>query len=165
MTVFTFPRKLLEWKPKERNMKYLVCLILVITSSAYANGIYKWIDEDGNVHYGDAPPASVATEEVTVDVAPSVPGKPLPRLETSDPGSSTTSSESPANDEPEPEPEVSDEQAENICSQAHRNLTKLNKSRRKARVRNPDGTTRQMNNEERKASREQANQNVKDYCK
>jgi hypothetical protein len=144
-------------------MKYLVCLVLMITSAAYANGIYKWIDEDGNVHYGDAPPDSVATEEVTVDVAPSVPGKALPRLEISDPVSSTTSSDSPEKDEPEPE--ISEEQAKEICEQAHRDLSKLNRSRNKARVRKPDGTSRQMTTEERKASRAKANQNVKDFCK
>jgi hypothetical protein len=165
MTVFTFARKLLELKAKEENMRYLVCLFILISSSAYADGIYKWIDEYGKTHYGDSPPASVIAEEVTVDAAPSNPGKPLPRLEISDPVSSATSSDSPEKDEPEPEPEITEEQAKEMCRQAHRNLTNLNRSRNKARVKNPDGTSRQMNNEERKASREQANQHVKDYCK
>ncbi len=163
MTVFTFPRKLLELKPKERNMKYLVCLFILISSSTYAQGIYKWTDEYGKIHYGDSPPASVIAEEVTVDAAPTNPGRALPRLEISDPVSNTTSSDSPEKDEPEPE--ISEEQAKENCKQAHRNLTNLNRSRNKARVRNPDGTSRQMNNEERKASREQANQYVKEFCK
>jgi len=163
MTVFTFARKLLELKAKEENMRYLVCLFILISPLAYADGIYKWIDEHGKLQYGDSPPDSVIAEEVTVDAEPSNPGKPLPRLEISDPVSSTTSSDSP--EKGEPEPEITEEQAKENCKQAHRNLTDLNRSRNKARVRNPDGTSRQMNNEERKASREQANQNVKDFCK
>ncbi len=163
MTDFTFPRKLLELKSKEKNMKYLVCLFILISSSTYAQGIYKWTDEYGKIHYGDSPPASVTPQEVTVDKAPSNPGKALPRLKIDDSESSATSSDSPVS--AESEPEVSDEQAKDICRQAHRDLSKLNRSRNKARVRKPDGTSRQMTTEERKASRAKANQNIKDYCK
>ncbi len=144
-------------------MKYLVCLFILISSSVYAQGIYKWTDEYGRIHYGDSPPASVTPQEVTVDKAPSSPGEPLPSLKIDDSGSSATSSDSPVS--AKSEPEMSDEQAQDICNQAHRDLTKLNQSRNKARVKKPDGTTRQMTNEERKASREQANRNVKDFCK
>jgi hypothetical protein len=73
-------------KAEEKNMKYLVCLFILISSSAYADDIYKWVDEDGNTLYGDVPPPSVHTEELTVDVAPSDPGRPLPRLGIGDSG-------------------------------------------------------------------------------
>ena len=149
-------------------MKYLVCLLILISSSAYADKIYKWVDGDGNTHYGDVPPPSVHTEELRVDVVPSDPGKALPRLETSDPessatDSSTTGSASP--DSTEPDPEMSDDQAESICKQAHREIKYLNNAKHRSRVRNPDGTTRHINTEERKARREQAKQDIKDYCK
>ena len=144
-------------------MKYLVCLFILVSSSAYAQGIYKWTDEYVKIHYWDSPPASVTQQEVTIDKAPSNSGKALPRLKIDDSGSSATSSDSPVS--AKPEPEMSEEQAQDICNQAHRDLSKLNRSRNKARIRNPDGTSRQMNNEERKASREQANRNIKDYCK
>jgi len=42
----------------------LACAIAALTlaASAMANEIYKWTDEDGNVHYGDRP-SGAATEE------------------------------------------------------------------------------------------------------
>ena len=144
-------------------MKYLVCLLILISSSAYADGIYKWVDEDGDTHYGDVPPPSVHTEELRVDVVPGNPGKALPRLETSDPGSSTTSSSSP--DSPEPDPEMTDEQAKAICKQAHLEIKVLNNSKRRSKVRNPDGSHRRMTTEERKANRIRSEQDIKDFCK
>lgn len=40
----------------------LICCCLPVTVQAE---IFKWVDERGNVHYGDAPPASAATETIT----------------------------------------------------------------------------------------------------
>jgi hypothetical protein len=160
--------KLLELKAKGENMKFLVCLLILISSSVYADSIYKWVDGDGNTLYGDVPPPSVHTEEIRVDVAPSDPGRALPRLETSDPGSSTPESGTPDSSSPEsaqPDPEMSDDQAEAICKQAHQEIKYLNKARHRSKVRNPDGTSRHINTEERKARREQSKQDIEDYCK
>jgi len=63
-------------------MRYLIFLILVVSTSLHAGTIQKWVDENGNVHYGDAPPVSTKTENISVQSAPSNPGKALPRLST-----------------------------------------------------------------------------------
>jgi hypothetical protein len=149
-------------------MKYLVCLFILISSSVYAGSIYTWVDEEGETHYGDAPPVSVTTEEVSVDVAPSNPGKPLPRLETSDPESSTPESsttDSSSPDSAQPDSEMSDDQARVICEQAHQEIKYLNNAKHRSRVRNPDGTSRHITTEERKARREQAKQDIEEFCK
>lgn len=39
----------------------LLCLLLAVSPIAAAD-IYRWVDEDGNVHYGDAPKASSNAE-------------------------------------------------------------------------------------------------------
>ena len=147
-------------------MKYLACLFMLISSSAYADNIYKWVDQDSITHYGDVPPASVTTEEIRVDVAPSDPGRALPRLETSDPGSSNTDSDSPgsAKSESESEPEISDDQAKALCKRARQEIKYLNEAKHRARARNPDGTSRHLTTEERKARREQAKQDIEDFC-
>ena len=160
--------KLLELKAKGENMKYLVCLLILISSSAYAGSIQKWVDDEGNTHYGDIPPTSVHTQEIRVDEAPGNPGKALPRLETSNPessatDSSTTSSNSP--DSAQPDPEMTDDQAKAICEQAHFEIKVLNNSKRRSRVRNSDGTSRRMTTEERKTHRNQSEQDIKDFCK
>ncbi len=167
MTVFAHAPKLLEFKAKEKNMKYLVCLLILISSSAHAGSIQKWVDDEGNTHYGDVPPPSVHTQEIRVDTVPGDPGKALPRLETSDPGSSTAESSTTSSNSPDgaqPDPEMTDDQAKAICEEAHREIKVLNNSKRRSRVRNSDGTSRHLAGEERKAYRDQANQDIKEFC-
>jgi len=154
-------------------MKYLVCLFILISSSVYAGSIYTWVDEEGETHYGDAPPVSTTSEEVRVDVAPSNPGEPLPRLETRDtesgaskpgtPESSTADSATP--DKAQPDLEMTDEQAQAICKEAHRERKVLNNSKRRSKVRGEDGTTRVMTTEERKSHRKQSDQDIEQFCK
>ena len=45
----------------------LVGLILAISTSLNAGTIQKWVDDKGNVHYGDAPPVEVKSENVNGD--------------------------------------------------------------------------------------------------
>ena len=42
-----------------------ICLLCALSSNSYA-GVYKWIDEYGQVHYGDKPPTETA-EEMTLE--------------------------------------------------------------------------------------------------
>ena len=55
-------------------IRVAVFLTLLLTLSVMAAGpeIYKWVDEEGNVHYSDSPPENVESERVEVDVAPPV---------------------------------------------------------------------------------------------
>lgn len=46
-----------------------VLLCLLITSIAQA-GTYRWVDENGQTHFGDRPPADAASDEVNVNPAP-----------------------------------------------------------------------------------------------
>ena len=48
-------------------------LALTATSVVFASDIYKWTDEDGNVHYGDKPMVSDQPERVAIDSAPTDP--------------------------------------------------------------------------------------------
>lgn len=41
-----------------------VLAIFLIPSGVCAEGIYRWVDEQGQVHYGDRPPAGVQVEVV-----------------------------------------------------------------------------------------------------
>ncbi|MDJ0710233.1 MAG: DUF4124 domain-containing protein [Woeseiaceae bacterium] len=52
-------------------MKLLVltlAALLAIGTAAHAE-VYKWVDEDGNVHFTDTPPPKQKTEEVKIDGA------------------------------------------------------------------------------------------------
>ncbi len=48
--------------------KIILLFILIVPVTAYA-GVYKWVDENGKVHYGDSPQASQPTVEMNVEVA------------------------------------------------------------------------------------------------
>lgn len=47
--------------------------LLLIASAASAGEIHKWVDKDGVVHYGDAPPPAEQQEATVVDVRVSQP--------------------------------------------------------------------------------------------
>jgi hypothetical protein len=142
-------------------MKHLVCLITLLSSAAYAGSIHKWVDEKGNTHYGDAPPATVTTQELKVDVAPSNPGKALPRLGADDSGSNSSST---ASNNGKSSSKVPDDQAKTACEQAQGDL-KIIQSNARVRLKNQDGTSRYMTTEEIKTRREKAELDVKSFCK
>ena len=54
---------------KGASVKSMVILILLIPLSANA-GVYKWVDANGQTHFGDRPPAKAASSEVKVHSAP-----------------------------------------------------------------------------------------------
>jgi Skp family chaperone for outer membrane proteins len=50
------------------DMKNLILLlVLIVPVAVYAN-VYKWVDENGKVHYGDSPQVSQPAVEMNVDV-------------------------------------------------------------------------------------------------
>ena len=47
-----------------RNMLQLVCIFtFILATTTHAGGIKKWVDADGNVTFGDAPPPTVTNSE------------------------------------------------------------------------------------------------------
>lgn len=54
-------------------MKAIIVLLgMMLMSFSVANAeVYKWVDEDGNVHFSDSPPPKQKTEEVRIQGASS----------------------------------------------------------------------------------------------
>ena len=48
-------------------MKYILLLLIAIPLASFAE-IYKWIDADGHVHYGDAPKEKDKAEKVALEI-------------------------------------------------------------------------------------------------
>jgi hypothetical protein len=142
-------------------MRYLTYLILVVSTSLNAGTIHKWIDENGSVHYGDAPPVKTKSENVRVQSAPTNPGKALPRLTPSD--DTETSGDSDDTKTGDADPSVSKEQAINICAAARENLEVLEKSDR-VKLKAADGTTRRLTKEEIEQRKGIAKAEVDRYC-
>ena len=56
----------------------MTCLIMIVVSTsgiAFANDIYKWTDEDGNVHYGDRPTGDATEERMAISSSSTDPSK------------------------------------------------------------------------------------------
>ena len=57
------------------HMKYVALLWIIsftIIPLTYAKDIYKWVDEDGKVHFGDRKPETQKVEKLNIDVINSV---------------------------------------------------------------------------------------------
>jgi hypothetical protein len=151
-----------------KTMRYLIYLTLFLSTSLSAGSIHKWVDDDGNVHYGDAPPVSVKTEGVRVQSAPSNPGKALPRLSSPDPDSGEPDENSSAsNDDPTADSNDDDvpaDQARVICENAREDLQVIGRSSR-IKLRLADGSTRYMTGEEIEERRREADEDIKRFCK
>jgi hypothetical protein len=55
------------------DMRYVALLLFCLGSSVAHAGVYKWIDEDGKVHYTDSPMATQPSVEMNVDDSATVP--------------------------------------------------------------------------------------------
>ena len=142
-------------------MRYLICLALLFSLPLHAGTIKKWVDEEGNVYYGDSPPISVKTENVRVLSAPTNPGKALPRL--SSPGTEEASGGGTpaAGDNGN---QVPRDQAQMACDKAREDLQVINRSSR-IKLRSADGSERYMSTEEIEERRKLAEEDIKQFCK
>ena len=48
-------------------MNLFACAVLALFSVGAGSEVYKWVDDEGNVHYGDSPPENVEAEPVHVE--------------------------------------------------------------------------------------------------
>lgn len=140
-------------------MRYLICLMLVVSTSLHAGAIHKWVDENGNVHYGDTPPIKVKTENISVQSAPSKPGKAQPRTSTEQ-----ASGAEDAGDDGSAAPDnVSDEQAQSICESARNDLNIIN-TNNNIQLRKADGSSRYLSADEVEERRVSSQAQIDRYC-
>lgn len=55
--------------------RWLPLLMLLVAFPVAGQGIHKWVDDQGNIHYGDRPPVTVEAELLDIQVE-SATGKP-----------------------------------------------------------------------------------------
>ena len=143
-------------------MRYLIYLALAASMSVQAGTIKKWVDEEGNVYYGDSPPLTVKTENVRVLSAPTNPGKALPRLGNT--GGDEAAAGGSASAGGQDQQKVPADQARIACEKAQEDLQVINRSSR-IKLRAADGSTRYMTTEEIEERKSQAEADVKQFCK
>jgi hypothetical protein len=157
MTTILWIRRLKNTAKTGKTMRYLIYLMFLASMTLNAGTIHKWVDEEGNVHYGDAPPVAAKTEGVRVQSAPSNPGKALPRLSEPKSSENTESGTAPENGN------VPEDQARIACEKAQEDLQVINRSNR-IKLRSADGSTRYMTTEEIEERRTQSEADVERFC-
>ncbi|WP_127474729.1 DUF4124 domain-containing protein [Sulfurivermis fontis] len=55
------------------HLRLTLLLMSVCLAPAFAAGVYKWVDEQGQVHFGERPPARAQAQELQLKVLPAAP--------------------------------------------------------------------------------------------
>ncbi len=137
----------------------IVFLIMLAVSSAgmaIAGDIYKWTDEDGNVHYGDRPTAEASEEPLAVSSGFTDLLKVQARNEV----------KAAANEPAEPAPEELRAQAlerEEKCATSKARLQKFVTSRRLYK-KDENGERVYLDEDEILVARERVQNQVEEYC-
>ncbi|MCP5162681.1 MAG: DUF4124 domain-containing protein [Hahellaceae bacterium] len=100
----------------------------LLSHSSHAERIYKWVDQDGSIHYGDKRPVDATSEEMTVRAQKGTPDVPK---KTEDTQTKSASEKTALN--PEAKAEL-----QKYCDQAKANLQTLET---RSRIRVPEGET------------------------
>ena len=137
----------------------LACLMMFVVSASgitLANDIYKWTDEDGNVHYGDRPTNEVSDEPLVASSGLTDSPKVEARHE------ANAAAIEPAEPTPE-EPRAQALEREEKCATSKARLQKLLTSRRLYRQ-DENGERVYLDEDEIFAARERVQNQVEEYC-
>ena len=132
-------------------------LLLLFCTSAFSTKMYKWRDDWGNVHYSHFKPEYFDYQEVNAPATtPATPAdaSPLPADQ-----SWSTSREKPGKKQPK---ENADIHAAN-CNNARANLKQLLENPR-IRVKNADGSSAMMGEDQRQAKIKESRKQIEYFC-
>ena len=134
----------------------LATLGLVLATAAQA-GMYKWTDEEGNVHYSQKPPRGKQYEKLKVQKGPP------PGTQTKSPSYSTPSiSEDAGSKAVEEEVAKNEEIRKKNCEAAKKNLRVFQIYNR---VKGEDGKIRVVTKQEREEKIQKSKDAIREFCK
>ncbi len=154
----------------------LLAVMLALTVDAATETIYRWVDAEGIVHFGDRPPEGVKAETVGVGTAPPVSAAPA------SPGAPAAGGTADTDDTPAKEPEPSyaqqrrDERAEkrqqmaadqkkiDAQCEAMRHQLAVTEPNPRVIVPTPGGGTRRLDDKERLELVNEAKTFIKKNC-
>ena len=143
-----------------RRMILACSVLLALSTTANAGQIYKWVDAQGNVHFGSQPPEGQAAAEVNPNIS-------QPKLTEEAPVQSTddsAESEQKAIDEKvKKEVAVQEAERKKYCETVRTNLSQLENNPR-VRVED-DGELRRLTEEERQAKIAENKKLIAENCK
>ncbi|MCB1583841.1 MAG: DUF4124 domain-containing protein [Marinicella sp.] len=144
-------------------MKYFAILLMFlgVAVSIHAEKIYKWVDENGQIHYSSQKPPGQETETVKVSKGPKV-------TQNSSEKEDKETDAKAAGDDAAIKAQMAKTDAANmkrLCEQAKKNIAALNTTVRVTKVDEKTGETVRMTDDQRLEAMKNAQQGVKEYCK
>jgi len=132
-------------------MKVLLLTMMMIFTSTATAGLYKWVDSEGNVHYSQKRPRDKQYKRLK---------EPAPAPENS---KSPYSSANKSNEKDAAATETAKNQKlrDLNCARAKKHLSTYQVYRR---IRDKDGTVRNIGDEERAREIQKAQQSISDFC-
>lgn len=153
---------------QEFNMKYFAILVMlfVMVTGIQAGKIYKWVDENGQIHYSSQKPPGQEVETVKVKKGPKA-----VQAEESGSADKADDKDAPTAEDEEAEALAREQLAKSdaankkkMCEQARRNIDSLNASVRVVQKDEKTGENVRMSDEQRVQALKKAQQAVKEYC-
>ena len=149
--------------------KYVMtCLIMIVVSTsgiAFANDIYKWTDEDGNVHYGDRPTGDATEERMAISSTSTDPSKVQARAQSryarKDPAEEAVANEPQGPTEDELRVQATERKEK--CDTYKARLQKFVQSRRLYKQ-GENGERVYLDENQMQAARERVENQVQEYC-
>ncbi|MFV8833468.1 DUF4124 domain-containing protein [Aquisalimonas sp. APHAB1-3] len=135
-----------------------LAMLLAATTNA---DIYQWTDDDGNVHFGETPPANAEAERL--DHAPGPASRPDDTAAEDD----QTGSGPPEEPAPDEEPAADDDQADGVLAEAcedARHNAEVYADESVRRVQTEDGDVQVLEPEQREARLEEARAFLDEHC-
>jgi hypothetical protein len=149
----------------------ILLIAVVSTPLAVIAGVYKWTDEAGNVHYGSQRPADAPSERMKVetdeqpyaDATADKDKKDKTGIKTGEENKEEKKPEAAAPKAPEP-PKLSKKEKQARCAQARKNYQTI-VTRGRVRVKDPDGSSHHLTDQQRSKRLAEAKKNMAKHCK
>ena len=142
----------------------LLCLLFQTSSFA---GVYKWVDEKGQVHYGERP-ANADAERITIRQNETTKPRIIKKAEAEDAEGKTSedeSAETPATEPAKPEPpKISKKEKRQRCNEAKSDIASIS-SRGRMREINKKGEYAYLSEQQRQQRLSAARKKQREFCR
>ena len=133
-------------------MRIILLTAMIIFASSTSAGLYKWVDDEGNVHYSQKRPLDQQYERLKA---------PAPAPENSTTLYESAKQKSPTNNVVDTETAKNEKIRAENCANAKKNLSNYTVYRR---FRDKDGNVTNIDDKVRAKRIEEAKQAINDYC-
>ncbi|WP_420592255.1 DUF4124 domain-containing protein [Bacterioplanoides sp.] len=138
----------------------LIFSLLGVSAWVQAEKVYRWTDENGQVHFSSQPPRGLNEDVYKFRVDKAADAPPPKPVDVSAETNKTAIKAKAA----EQQPEIDPKEAKKYCQQARDAKVKLSENFNR-RYKQKDGSVRPLTDKERADMMKQANESIAAYCK